>query len=546
MSVIERFTRDQASKFVWAAMALAAALGLVYAIVGAGRAVEVERANSHARAVRYVQDVLDPRLDTRELASPFTGTSSESLARVVRRSILADERVSRVRIWSTDGTLLFSTDPSDHRGSDEGLNDPVLRDASREGPLTRTDLSDGGGADDPERTLLRTYVPLGTASVAEIDQTDAGTVAAARTAWFYYQLLAGGVLLLLLVMTAISLRDPFEAINTGVPFAASSVPPGFSLIDDDRLAAVEEVYRLASERVARVQEKLDESEEARRGLESYIQQTLSRIESAEVPPPAVSGASVSSGTAPPATEPTVVHVPESDVVSASLDAWATAPAGPLARASRAQKPTPTRSRDEGPVAEKPKRTLKRPRVKPERPAAGPQEVAAQPPAAEPEPSVAAMAAAAPAPAPTKRPAAPAPAPAKRPAASAPATPKARKEARAGPVSESSVPAAPSAEVPRGEPTRKRRTPARAVKRTAAPSPPDPDVDDAKAHAAALETFIRLTESDRQHHEMNTADQSEIRAALARTAARKKPGGDRLQPHEGPPEESLGGPPNGRR
>ena len=182
----------------------------------------------------------------------------------MRRSILDDERVSRVRIWSTDGTLLFSTDPSDHPGSDEGLNDPVLLDASREGPLTRTDLSDGGGADDPERTLLRTYVPLGTASVAEIDQTDAGTVGPIRTAWFYYQLLAGGVLLLLLVMTAISLRDPIERINTGIPFAASSIPRGFSLIDDERLAAVQEVYRLASERVARLQEKLDESEEARR------------------------------------------------------------------------------------------------------------------------------------------------------------------------------------------------------------------------------------------------------------------------------------------
>ena len=68
------------------------------------------------------------------------------------------------------------------------------------------------------------------------------------------------------------------------------------------------------------------------------------------------------------------------------------------------------------------------------------------------------------------------------------------------------------------------------------------MDDAKAHAAALETFIRLTESDRRPHETDPADQGEMRAALARTAARKKPGGVRLQPHDGPPEESLGGPP----
>ena len=59
-------------------------------------------------------------------------------------------------------------------------------------------------------------------------------------------------------------------------------------------------------------------------------------------------------------------------------------------------------------------------------------------------------------------------------------------------------------------------------------------------------FIRLTESDRQPHDTSSVDQGAVRAALARTAARKKPGGERLQPHEGPPGESPGGPPPERR
>jgi hypothetical protein len=71
----------------------------------------------------------------------------------------------------------------------------------------------------------------------------------------------------------------------------------------------------------------------------------------------------------------------------------------------------------------------------------------------------------------------------------------------------------------------------------------PKVDDATAHAAALETFIRLTESDRQPHDTTTVDQGAVRAALARTAARKKPGGERLQLPDSH-EESLGGPPSG--
>ena len=567
--MIERFTRDQASKFIWAATALAAALGLAYAIVGGGQAVEAERASSHARAVRYVQQVLDPRLDTRDLASPLTGTSSELLRGVVRRSILADERVSRVRIWATDGRLLFSTDPSDRHGSDEGLNDPILLDASREGPLTRTDLSDGGGADDPERTLLRTYVPLGTAAVVEIDQTDAGTVGPPRTAWFHYQLLAGGVLLLLLVMTAISLRDPIEPINTGVPFAASSVPRGFSLIDDDRLAAVQEVYRLASERVARLEEKLAESEEARRALESYTQQRLSKIEPS-APGPAIPVADASPPQAPPAPEPTVVQVPESDLLpTAALDdALASAPAGPLARASRAQKPPPTGSLQQKPVAEKPKRVPKRPNAKSEQQTSAPTEVSKSRPEPRPEPEaprgvaslfpgrVATMksghggihewhplcdvlgcehaegpevgAEVATSRAGWKRP--------RRQAATATATAPA------------TAPPAPATAPPVSAKRRPRsKAPGSSPKAEAAPAPQPAatsrsEMDDAKAHAAALETFIRLTESDRQHQDTSTVDQGEIRAALARTAARKKPGGDRLQPHDGPNEESLGGPP----
>ena len=80
--------------------------------------------------------------------------------------------------------------------------------------------------------------------------------------------------------------------------------------------------------------------------------------------------------------------------------------------------------------------------------------------------------------------------------------------------------------------------------TPAPSSPARQGGDAAAHAAALETFIRLTESDRQHHDTTTVDQGAVRAALARTAARKKPGGERLQLPESH-EESPGGPPADR-
>ena len=271
--------------------------------------------------------------------------------------------MSRVRIWSTDGRLLYSTDGADALGSNAGLNDPLLREASRDGVLTRSNVSDTGGQNDPERSLLRTYVPVGARAVVEIDQTDEATLAAVRTEWWYYQLLAGAMLLLLLVMTGLSLRDPIEPINVGVPFAASSIPAGFSLIDNERLHAVHEVYRLASERVERMQYKLDESEEARRRLEGDIQRALSKAAYARVrvptPPPAGDPTAGACARGPP-----VVRVPESDVVAKPLgDAWTASPAGPLARASRDQKPPPTTAPMTKPAAAKPKRASKRTRSK---------------------------------------------------------------------------------------------------------------------------------------------------------------------------------------
>ena len=475
MSPVERFTRDGASKYVWAGLALAALIGLAFVITTGGRAVDDERAASQGRAVRYVDQVLAPRLEGHDLAAPISGLDG-----AVRRSILSDTRVSRVRVWSADGTLLFSTDGSDRTGSNAGLNDPLLHVAEREGPITRSDFSDSGGADDPERSLLRTYVPLGTTAVAEVDQTDAGTVGPVRTEWLTYQILGGGMLLLFLVMIGLSLREPIEPINTGVAFADSAIPAGFSLIDDDRLHAVHEVYRLASERVARLQEKLEESEEARRRLEGEIQQVLSKvgasaprsaaaIPAAEPPAPAP---------APTASEPTVVQVPDSDIVVTSPHggAWAAAPAGPLARAARDQKTAPATSRKKKPAGLKPKRAPKKQddKAEPQKPVAPPPEATRRRPAPEPE---------------------------RRPAAAV------------------STPAP-------------------------APSSPAPQVDEAMAQSAALETFIRLTESDRRPHDTTTVDQGAVRAALARTAARKKPGGERLQLPDTSHDESPGGPPAG--
>ena len=68
MSVIDRFTRDTASKYVWGLLALAAAGALAFSILNGDSAVEDERTNAQARAVQYVEEALSPRVEGLDLS----------------------------------------------------------------------------------------------------------------------------------------------------------------------------------------------------------------------------------------------------------------------------------------------------------------------------------------------------------------------------------------------------------------------------------------------------------------------------------------------
>jgi hypothetical protein len=446
MSLIQRFTRDGVSRYVWAGMTLAALIGLVYALIMGGQVLDEQRAVSETRAVRYVDRVLGPRLDSVDLTQPITGESADSLEAYIGLLILTDDRVERVRVWSsTDkGMLLFSTDRDDpiDIGSKASLNDSLVFAAARQGPISPSGISDTGGSEDPERSLFRTYVPLRDEAVAEIDQTDEGTVAPVRSEWLSYQILAGALVVLFLTMSALSLRDPIQPINVGVA-PTTSIPAGFSLIDDDRLHAVREVYRLSAERVKRLQEKLSESEEARRRLEGDIQRALVLAESSVTRPAAPAPpAAPSSSDAGPA----IVQVPESEVVDEVVDEVgddrvAAAAGGPIG-ASRDQKPLPPTPK-ETPAGKEPRRASKQQ--------------------------------------------------------------KARRVSHAA-----------------------------STENTA-----DAETRDAKAHAAALENFLRLAEHERQPSD--TSDEGSVRA-LSPAAARKKLLAERLKPP--PQEESAADPRTG--
>jgi hypothetical protein len=282
LSLVDRFTRDRVSKVVWG-LCLVVALGLLaFAIVGGGRAVEDRRAEAEARAATYATTVVEPSIGDASLHERIEDGPLEQLRLAVDDGILIDGRVVAVRLWRSDGQLLFATDDTYDVGTDQALNTPQLRAALADGsPVT---ISERSAAEDLERASeLITYVPVastgGAEAVVEIVQDFEATVGAVASDWFLVQLLAGALALIFLVLTILSFREPIARIGAGVGFVAEAVPRGFAVIEEDRLRAVNDVYALAQERVLRLKERLRESENARLATEGELQRILSKFES---------------------------------------------------------------------------------------------------------------------------------------------------------------------------------------------------------------------------------------------------------------------------
>jgi PAS domain S-box-containing protein len=89
---------------------LATGLGVAALMARSVQAEAQSEATLHARTVAL--SVLGPLLVPSDLASPSTGERYQELAAIVRSRILSDGTVVRVKVWRTDGTILFSDDPA--------------------------------------------------------------------------------------------------------------------------------------------------------------------------------------------------------------------------------------------------------------------------------------------------------------------------------------------------------------------------------------------------------------------------------------------------
>jgi signal transduction histidine kinase len=120
-----------------------------------------EERSAASRAELLATQVVGPALTPEMLAAPMTGANYDRLEDVVQQAIAADPGVRRVKVWGTDGTVLFSNDPTQVGDRPEKEGD--LEEAIDGG--VESEISDLAKPENASERLLakklfETYVPV--------------------------------------------------------------------------------------------------------------------------------------------------------------------------------------------------------------------------------------------------------------------------------------------------------------------------------------------------------------------------------------------------
>jgi len=183
--------------------------------------------------------------------------------------------------------------------------------------------------------------------------------------------------LLLLLLAGLSMREPVAKIGAEVPFYPESVPPWLAVIDVDRAVALEQAGDRAKDRLAGLQQRLDESERLRQAAEGELQQALTAL-SARRGMPVPNAATLAKPTGAP-------RQPTPEAAAAAVAAAAASAKEAKTRRAKRGEPAPVEARPE------PAKTKSKPKPVPTGSApavaARPEPVAVpEPPAIVPEPA----------------------------------------------------------------------------------------------------------------------------------------------------------------
>ena len=219
--------------------------------------------DARGQAVAYVDDVITPVVARRSAFRAFSVSESEDLRARIDEGI-HDPDVTRVRLWSTGGSLLFSTDDRD------GLREPApaeVRRAARGDGSVRSSV-DPGRANGGSPTSFRSFVPVPAGSdpsvaVAQVDQRYRPIEAEVKDTWRTVRTGAGGGAALFLALFLLSLARrtrPGHAGSAGFERPRTERP---------KVEPPPEVQAL--------EKRLEKTEDARGALEEQLEQLRTQV-----------------------------------------------------------------------------------------------------------------------------------------------------------------------------------------------------------------------------------------------------------------------------
>ena len=233
MTTFDRFTRDRQSRFIWGG-ATVVFVALTLLAAGYGRtALTDETGQAETRAVGYTQTVLFDALDADLLAEEIRGPQYRDLIIEVTGGIMTDEGVARVRIWSPEGTLLFSTESLEQIGTTAENRAPIelgMQDQVSS-QLSEATVAGKPGLSGTTEQLYQTFAPIhvrertAVLGVAEIDRRYASIVDAAEQPWKRLRAGLAGAALVCGLLFLLSLRRPVTAIDRAEPAPSAAAEP---------------------------------------------------------------------------------------------------------------------------------------------------------------------------------------------------------------------------------------------------------------------------------------------------------------------------------
>lgn len=226
MKIIDRFTRDRVSRYVWAVLTVGCLLGWFSARQGQTTALRDQLSAAQAQTRHIADTVLFNNLSHDAMTNLIPSPLYRDIYVALQSQVFTDATVARVRVWTPDGILQYSTHERDQVGllqtQDKTLIDQAMKGQSVSAKVLTKFSAASTGNDQTPTNLLEVFVPLhvpdwiSVTGVVEVDYYYDHFVQAAHQPWFNIMLGLLGLAVLCLLMTLLSFRPPVGTQGAGV------------------------------------------------------------------------------------------------------------------------------------------------------------------------------------------------------------------------------------------------------------------------------------------------------------------------------------------